>query len=179
MIDQNTFSEVIPAYYKRIDIHFDDYEKLIEASTNVASQVSKSRGAKAKQNLTKKRAIQISDDEEETPPAKKRPTRLEFSSPPATLTPPYDVTARPSTAGLTVTARPITAGLTPTSGLPGFAAPRTISVRPSTTIRTPAHGLLNFLRRENEDPSPGTPADDAVENETDDENLTDDESARF
>ena len=43
MIDQNTFSEVIPAYYKRIDIHFDDYEKLIEASTNVASKVPKSK----------------------------------------------------------------------------------------------------------------------------------------
>ena len=46
MIDQNTFSEVIPVYYKRIDINFDDYEKLIEASTNVASKVAKSRVAK-------------------------------------------------------------------------------------------------------------------------------------
>jgi hypothetical protein len=111
------------------------------------------------------------EDEEEIPPAKKRPTRLEFSSPPATLTPVYEMTARASTAGLTVTARPSTAGQTPTSGLPGFAAPRTISARPRTTIGTPAHGLLNFLRRENEEPSPGTPA---VENKTDDENLTED-----
>ena len=46
MIDQNTFSEVIPAYYKRIDINFDNYEKLIEASTNVASKVPKSKVAK-------------------------------------------------------------------------------------------------------------------------------------
>ena len=46
MIDQNTFAEVIPVYYKRIDINFDDYEKLIEASTNVASKVPKSKVAK-------------------------------------------------------------------------------------------------------------------------------------
>ena len=94
-IDHNTFAEVIPGNYKRIDINFDDYEKLIEASSsNVASKVPKSRVAKAKEKLTKKRTIHISEDEDETPPAK-RPTRLEFSSPPASQTPACDVTTRP------------------------------------------------------------------------------------
>ena len=74
-IDHNTFAEVIPGNYKRIDINYDYYEKLSEASSNFSSKVPKSRVAKAKEKLTKKRTIHISEDEDETPPAK-RPIQL-------------------------------------------------------------------------------------------------------